>query len=53
MSIEKSIALLLAILVSAAVGVLGWRALQARPVAAASGGRVMDNAQLQDIYQPV
>lgn len=50
MSIEKSIALLLAILVSVAVGVLGWRALQARPVAAASGGRVMDNAQLQDIY---
>lgn len=44
---EKIFAMLLALLLTGAVMLLGWRTLQARPM---TGEQAMDATQLQDIY---
>lgn len=50
MRTEKLIALLFALLLTGAAALLGWRALQARPVATATGGTPVNEQHLQDIY---
>ena len=56
MTIEKTIAMLLALLLGGALAAFGWRALQARPATSPAstaptiGGTPMDGTHLQDIY---
>lgn len=50
MQADKTIALLLALLLTGAAALLGWRALHARPVMPRTGANAMDTRQLQDIY---
>jgi peptide methionine sulfoxide reductase msrA/msrB len=50
MRTEKMIALLFALLLTGAAALLGWRALQARPVETATGGTPVNAQHLQDIY---
>ena len=50
MQADKIIALLFALLLTGAAALLGWRALQARPVMPRTGVTAMDTQQLQDIY---
>lgn len=50
MQAEKTIAMLLALLLTGAVALLGWRTLQARPTTPTTGGTPVNAQQLQDIY---